>query len=151
MTDFETSLNDLLMDTFDSILKYESQSLKNIAGVSITIAEAHMIANIAKQKGRATVSQIAVDRQLAVPTVTIAVKKMEQKGYVTKVPSADDGRRAYIRLTSLGERIDKAHTALHQRMVRNISKQFQPSEKAVLLSTIRKLSTFFSGLMRTFK
>ncbi len=151
MTEFETSLNDLLTETFDAILKYESESLKNIAGVSITIAEAHMLAYIARSKGQATVSQIAADRRLAVPTVTIAVRKMEQKGYVSKVPSTEDGRRTYIRLTSLGERLDKAHTTFHQRMVRNISKQFKPSEKAVLLSTIRKLSTFFSGLMRTFK
>jgi DNA-binding MarR family transcriptional regulator len=146
VTDFEASLNDLLVATFDTILKFESESLRQIAGVSVTISEAHMLAYIAEQDGKATVSQIAANRWLAVPTVTIAVKKLEKKGYVAKAPSPVDGRRVYIRLTEQGERINRAHTILHQRMVRNISNQFQPNEKDILLSAIKKLNTFFSGL-----
>jgi DNA-binding MarR family transcriptional regulator len=148
---FETSLNELLMDTFDTILKYESQSLKRLVGDSITIAEAHMIAYIAGQDGQATVSQIAADRRLAVPTITVAVKKLERKGYVVKVPWPHDGRRSYVRLTEEGERVNRAHSLLHQAMVRNISDHFQPQEKAVLLSAITKLNVFFSGLTKVAK
>jgi len=143
--DFESSLNDLLVDTFFSILKFESASLKSLAGMSVTIAEAHMIDCIARQNGQATVSQVASGMQLAIPTATATVKKLESKGYVTKVPCEDDARRSYIRLTDLGRRVDRAHTLFHQRMVRNISAQLEGPEKEILLMAIKKLSVFFGS------
>ncbi|MDR0783041.1 MAG: MarR family transcriptional regulator [Propionibacteriaceae bacterium] len=144
MDAFEGSLNDLLVDTFDAILKYESRSLTSLLGGQVTIAEAHMLAYIARQQNQATVSKIAAGLKIAVPTTTIAVKKLQQKGYVTKVPCAADGRRSYICLTKQGERIDRAHSIFHQRMVRSISNQLKPSEKEVLLAVIDKLNAFFS-------
>jgi len=149
VSDFEDSLNELLVDTFDTILKYEAASLKTIAGVSLTIGEAHMIERIAQLNDEATVSQIAAQMQLTMPTITIAVKKMESKGYVVKVPHAGDGRRTYVRLTDLGVRINRLHTTFHQRMVRNISDQFSDGEKDILLRAITNLNEFFRQKTRT--
>jgi DNA-binding MarR family transcriptional regulator len=142
-TEFETSLNDLLVATFDTILKYETQSLATIAEVPVTIAEAHLIACIADKPEEATVSGLAANMQLAAPTITIAVKKLEQKGYVAKVPHGGDGRRWYIRLTDQGRRIDRAHTLFHRRMVRKVAEQFSDQERELLLGVIGRLNEFF--------
>ncbi|MCL2737090.1 MAG: MarR family winged helix-turn-helix transcriptional regulator [Propionibacteriaceae bacterium] len=143
MGDFESKLNDLLVDTFNTILKYESRSLSTVMGVPLTIGEAHMIDCIARLEDQATVGQIAARMQLAMPTTTIAVKKLEQKGYVVKVPSDVDGRRVTVRLTEEGERIDRAHTIFHQRMVRNVASQFEPDQRDLLLTAIGQLNDFF--------
>jgi len=145
---FEESLNDLLVDTFNTILKYEEQSLKAIADIPITIGEAHLLECIARLNNEATVSQIAAQMQLAMPTITIAVKKLESKGYVVKVPWEDDGRRSYVRLTASGEVINRAHTIFHHRMVRNIADQFNEPEKEILLRAVTKLSDFFAHQIR---
>jgi DNA-binding MarR family transcriptional regulator len=144
--DFETQLNDLLVDTFSTILKYEAAALTSFMGMSLTIGEAHMIDAIARlgEKAKATVSQIAAYTQVAVPTATIAIKKMEQKGYVTKVPSDSDGRSVWIQLTDQGRVIDRAHTIVHQKMVRDVSSQFAPEERGVLLRAINQLNQFFA-------
>jgi len=144
MDDFENSLNNVLVETFNSILKFEESSLKNIVSVPVTITEAHMIEVIGTlEKKEATVSEIASVLNVSMPTATVAVKKLESKGFITKVPCVKDGRRAIINLTELGKKIYKAHNLFHKRMVRNISRQFQETEKEVLYRAVTKLNEFF--------
>jgi len=144
MDDFETSLNNVLVETFNSILKLEEISLKKIVSVPVTITEAHMIEAIGTQESKeATVSEIASMMNISMPTVTVAVKKLESKGFIRKAPCAKDGRRAIISLTDLGKKINKAHGLFHKRMVRNIASQFQETEKEMLYRAITKLNEFF--------
>jgi DNA-binding MarR family transcriptional regulator len=96
-----------------------------------------------QEKNEATVSKIASLLGIAMPTVTVAVKKLESKGFIKKVPCERDARRAIISLTDLGRKIDKVHRLFHEKMVRNISGQFLDSEKDILLRAMEKLSEFF--------
>ena len=144
MDDFEKSLNHVLVDTFNSILKYEQGSLKNTLKVPVTITEAHIIEAIGTQENQeATVSGIASLLNISMPTVTVAVKKLETKGFIRKVPCATDGRRTIISLTDMGKRIERAHRLFHMRMVKNISNQFPEDEKDVLFRALTRLSEFF--------
>ena len=144
MDDFEKSLNNVLVDTFNSILKFEENSLKKIVSVPITITEAHIIEAVGTQKNKeTTVSEIASMMSISTPTATVAVKKLESKGFIKKAPCARDGRRAIISLTEMGKRIDRAHGLFHTRMVKNISRQFKEAEKIVLYRAITKLNEFF--------
>jgi len=141
---FENSLNNVLVDTFNMILKFEESSLKKIVSVPVTITEAHMIEAIGSQVNEETsVSEIASVLNISMPTATVAVKKLESKGFIKKAPCAWDGRRTIISLTEMGKRIEKAHRLFHKRMVRNISNQFLDAEKDVLFKAITKLSDFF--------
>lgn len=143
VNDFESSLNDLLVDTFNNILKYEDISLRKITDYAITVTEAHLIDAIAKNDGKATVSEIASILGVSLPTATVAIKKLDKKGFVAKSTCTDDGRRAIITLTKNGKKVYKAHSFFHRKMVRNISSTFKDKEKEVLLSAINKLSEFF--------
>jgi len=144
MDDFEKSLNNVLVDTFNSILKFEENSLKKIVSVPVTITEAHIIEAVGTQKNKeTTVSEIASMMSISAPTATVAVKKLEKKGFIKKVPCARDGRRAIISLTEMGKRVYRAHGLFHTRMVRNISRQFREAEKEVLYRAIAKLNEFF--------
>ena len=144
MDDFEKSLNHVLVDTFNTILKYEELSLKNILNVPVTITEAHMIEAVGRQENKeTTVSKIASMLNIAMPTATVAVKKLESKGFIKKVPCEKDGRRTIIGLTDMGRKIEKVHQLFHEKMVKNISGQFLDDEKELLLKVITKLSEFF--------
>ncbi len=149
MNDFEMNLNDILVNTFNSILKYEETSLKTMADTPVTVSEAHMIESISKRSCSSTVSDIAYDMKISIPTVTVAVKKLEKKGFVTKVPFSDDGRRFIISLTEKGAKVDRAHSVFHRRMVRNISREFSNDEKEVLLTSFKKLNQFFKEKIDT--
>ena len=142
MTGFEERLNNLLVSTFNTIAKYEEISLKNIFETPVTVSEAHFIEAIGKSEGT-TVSELAALLNIAVPTATVAVKKLESKGYVQKIRCNEDARRSIITLTDSGKKVDRAHGLFHRRMVRNISGGFSETEKEVLLASINKLNEFF--------
>lgn len=143
MSEFEQRLNDLLVETFNYILEYEEASLQSISSMPITATEAHLIEAIGKKEKGLSISEIASMLRIAVPTATVAVKKLERKGLVSKLPCTEDGRRMLVTLTALGERVNRAHGIFHRRMVRNVSGGFSEAEREVLLTSIKKLSDFF--------
>jgi len=142
--DFEASLNRVLVEIFNYILKYEEMSLKKALGVQVTITEAHMIEVLGREENEgATVSKLASILNIAMPTATVAVRKLEKKGFAKKVPCEKDGRRTIISLTDLGKKIERVHLIFHERMVRNISAQLVASEKQVVLRVVKMLGDFF--------
>ena len=144
MDDFEKSLNNVLVDTFNSILRFEEISLKKIVSVPVTITEAHMIEAVGEQRDEGTtVSDVASVLGVSMPTATVALKKLESKGFINKEPCVRDGRRMIISLTDMGKKINKAHNLFHRRMVRNISNQFPDAEKNVLFKAVTRLNDFF--------
>ena len=144
MDAFEKGLNNVLVDTFNSILKFEESSLKRITSAPVTITEAHLIEAVgAKENEGTTVSEIASQLSVSMPTATVAIKKLESKGFIKKVQCAKDGRRTIISLTEAGRKVEKAHRLFHKRMVRNISSQFPEAEKDVLFKAITRLREFF--------
>jgi len=144
MDDFEKSLNYVLVDTFNSILKFEESSLKKIVSVPVTITEAHMIEVVGEQRDDGTtVSDVASVLGVSMPTATVALKKLESKGFINKEPCARDGRRMMISLTDMGKKVNRAHNLFHKRMVRNISNQFPDAEKDVLFKAVTRLNDFF--------
>lgn len=143
MQDFEDTLNNILVDTFNNILKYEEKSLKSISNIPITVSEAHLLQAVAKRGGSATVSELSNILKVTLPTTTVAVKKLERKGFLAKKTALDDARKTIITLTLLGEKAQKAHDLFHRKMVRNISEGLSEDEKQVLLVSLSKLSDFF--------
>jgi len=143
VNEFEEKLNDLLTDVFNQILRFEEDSIKSAFGTSVTVTEAHILDVIGKQKEKITVSEIASILNITVPTITVALKKLEKKGFISKTPSADDGRRFMIGLTKTGEKVYRAHDLFHKKMVRDISRNLSETEKDALLSAVNKLLDFF--------
>lgn len=141
MNEYEARLNELLVKIFNYISRFEELSLKAISKTSVTVTEAHML-EIIGNKSR-SVSQIASAMSIAVPTATVAVKKLESKGYITKTACTSDARRFIIELTAEGKRINRAHNLFHKKMVHNVSCGLTEAEKDALLSAIKKLSDFF--------
>jgi DNA-binding MarR family transcriptional regulator len=151
LPDFETKLNALLVDIYNSISKYEEKSLKSLSDNTVTATEAHIIEAVAAlgdaedgidRTDDITVSDIAAALNVAVPTATVAIKKLESKGLLTKTQSATDGRRSVIRLTELGIKMNRAHMYFHRKMVKNVGYDMTAEEKEVLLSATAKLGKF---------
>ena len=142
--DFEKSLNHVLVEVFNLILKYEESMLKRTLDVSLTITETHTIEAIGRQGDMGiSVSEIASLLSITMPTATVAIKKLESKGFIKKAHCESDGRRTIISLTDSGKRVEKAHHLFHEKMVRHISGQFIEAEKVVLLNAVNKLREFF--------
>ena len=143
MDEFEKQLNALLVDAFNQILRLEETSLRSSLGTSITVAEAHILDVVGKHNGTITVSEIAATLKITAPTVTVALKKLERKGFVTKTACAEDARRFFIGLTRNGEKVYRVHAFFHKKMIENIGSSLTDAEKDALLSAVTKLNVFF--------
>lgn len=140
---FEKELNDLLVDTFRSILKVEEDTLKSTK-IDLSISELHLLEAVGKnrEQGR-TISELAQELDITLPSVTVAINKLLKKGYVRKEKSGDDARMVYVVLTKQGSKVDHAHRYFHRQMVRQVSSEFSEEEKRILAKGVSRLDAFF--------
>ena len=141
MDPFSRELNELLVSTYREITRIEELVLRSLSKNTLSISELHMLDVV----GRAgcTVTDIAQSMAISMPSATVAVKKLEKKGHVTKQKDPEDARRVCIRLTLLGRRAEAAHRWFHRQMVHNVEKAVGPDERDVLLRAIREMNVFF--------
>ena len=144
MRPFSEMLNDLLVDVFNNILRYEEKYLQKSLGRGLTIREMHMIEYIGKAgaEGR-TLSEIADFLKVARPSVTVSVKKLCGSGFLVKSGSELDGRVVHVTPTREGRKVFLQHIRFHMLMVRELEKVFDEDEKEILVKAIGKLGAFF--------
>lgn len=144
MDNFSTILNDLLTGTFRSILKLEEAAIRRVGLTDLSISELHLIESVGKNKEDGmTIGEIAEDQDITGPSVTVAINKLERKGYVTKARNAVDGRKIHVKLTKLGSKINAGHQYFHENMCRNVAKNMTEEERKILIRGISHLNDFF--------
>ena len=151
MSEFSDKLNDLIVETFKSILKVEEQSLRMSSTGNLSISEMHLIEAVDKDKDKesgSTISEIANRLDITLSSVTIAINKLVKKEYVEKIKCKDDGRVVYVKLTKKGRKVNAAHRYFHLQMTRNLSDDFSEDEKKILLRGIDKMNGFFKNKLR---
>lgn len=144
MDTFVKELNDLLVETFWNILKVEELMLQSGSGGDLSLSELHVIESVGKsgEAGR-TISEIALDLDVALPSVTVQINKLQKKGYVDKHKNETDGRVVYAKLTEQGQKMDTVHSYFHRQMVLAVAEGLNEMEKEVLIQGITKLRNFF--------
>lgn len=144
MDEFSRELNELLSDAFWSVLKIEEQMANTVAQGDLSISELHLIESVARDKEQGlSISEIAADLQITLSSVTIAVNKLQKKGYVEKVKSDTDGRQVFVKLTRLGQKVNAGHAYFHENMIRNVSDGMTEEEKEILVRAMKNLNKFF--------
>lgn len=149
MKPFEEQLNEVIVDTYRSILRVEENILKRSDQTDLSISEIHMLEAVGKGKDRRrTISELAEVLNITLPSVTVAINKLMKKGYVEKVRGEEDGRIVYVSLTRQGRRIDFAHRYFHESMVRSIIRDMTESEMQALYKGVMKLDTFLKEQLK---
>ena len=144
MQDFTEALNDLLVSVYNKILRVEEDFLQSGIGAGLTIRDMHMVEFIGKAgAGGRTLSETAEFLGVARPSVTVSVRKLEQKGFLQKNGCAQDGRVVRVTLTRNGRKAYMHHMRFHKLMVLELESGFSEEEKKVLARGIGKLDRFF--------
>ena len=150
MDHFSTLLNHLLVDTFHSILKVEEQIIKSWGKYNLSISEIHLIESVGDSGGvGSTISDIAEDLRITLSSVTVAVNKLVQKGYLQKAKGFGDGRTVVVTLTKDGHTVYKVHERFHEQMVRNITSNLEDDEIQSMMRGITKLNEFFKQKIKS--
>lgn len=138
----EKLVNEMLTDTFNSILRIEERSLNNRLTEGLSIAEMHTIEAVGLYE-RNPMKVVAARLKVTLATLTSSMTKLERKGFVHRTRNAQDRRQVLVQLTSKGRKAYRAHEAFHKRMVNQALSGLSSEEEAVLYKALAKVKDFF--------
>ena len=146
-----SELNNLLIDAYERVSDMEQHMLIGLEHTDVTISELHIMEyiGVAKEQGR-TISDIAVKFSKTPPSITVAIKKLESRGYVEKLKSSKDGRIVRVVLTREGRRVDAAHRYFHRNMGNELLKHMDGEDRTALLKGLNILIDFFNQTIENF-
>ena len=144
MQGFQKLMNDMLIQVYHNIVRVEEEFLQKNDRINLTIREMHLIECVGmdRENGK-TISEIADFLKVRRPSVTVAVSKLEKKGYLTRNDCDKDGRVVHVTLTREGRKVDMYHRRYHLSMVHEIEDEFDAAEQDTLIRVIAKLNKFF--------
>lgn len=140
---FDRNLNEILVDTFYTILKVQEKAIQYAGQANLSMSEIHLMEIVAKSPEGRTISCLAQELDVTLPSVTVAINKLVKKGYVHKFRGKHDGRTVCVTLTPEGKKMDDAHQYFHTKMIESVSGTLNHEEKQVLSRCIEKLNRFF--------
>lgn len=153
MEEFSEALNDILVEIYNNVIDLEEKVVNSVSRkLNLSISEIHFLEAVSKGKEKGyTVSEIADELGITKPSVTVAVNKLEKKGYLEKRQCQDDGRAVRVFLTREGIKVNSCHQYFHKRMVRSISEGLDEHEREFLVKTISKLNNYFKQTIESVK
>jgi len=149
MNSYSGKLNAQLVDCFRSVLKVEEKSLGCLSARELSVSEFHLLEAVGRGgSGGKKVSEIAQALGVTMPSVTVAIGKLEKKGYLRRTRCGRDARVVNVSLTRSGRRMNSAHRYFHEQMVRSFLSSFSEEEKDVILRAVTNLNTFLAEHVR---
>lgn len=135
-------IDDLLTGTFNSILRIEERSLDNRLTSGLTITEVHTIVAVGLYESN-PMNVVAARLCVTTATLTAAVGKLVQRGFIRRERDESDRRRVLLSLTKKGRLVYRAHSLFHRQMVDEALGELTGEEAEVLAKSLTKVKTFF--------
>ena len=113
-------LSELMASLFNSVDGLEEKMLRRRGGIAVSMSEARVIQIVGdgsfRHHGKVTISQIAEEAQIRVPSATAAVNRLVGRGLLQKHRDSVDSRCVNVTLQKKGEEIYRLHSIFHVRM-----------------------------------
>ncbi|MDH6602916.1 DNA-binding MarR family transcriptional regulator [Bacilli bacterium PM5-9] len=134
-------LNEILVELFNHILYLEEQNIQ-MKGIQLTMNEVHTLEAI-RESDDAIMSNVAKKLMITFGTMTTAIKKLEQKGYVNRIKDDNDARIVRLELTSKANQALRIHDNFHKNMIETVLTDLSDTEEDVLLNSLVKIKEYF--------
>ena len=141
MDAYET-INDVLVNLFNEILKLEEEAIITEEFGDITNNDMHIIEAIGLS-GENTMSSVAKKLGITAGSLTTSINSLVNKKYVVRKRSDEDRRVVFIRLTQKGKKAYEHHKEYHRKMTETVLENLDENEIPVLIKTLHSLSDFF--------
>lgn len=141
MNDTKKVINELLVEVFHHILSIEGQKLRE-RGVDLSMSEVHVLEAIEKSPDP-TMTNIANRLRVTVGTLTTAINRLVQKGYVVRSKDTEDKRKVYVRLSKKASDVMKIHDQFHEEMINAVITDMNLEEDTVLLQSLANINKYF--------
>ena len=148
MNIYEEQINDFFVDIFNHILRLEEESLAKGNFKNLSVNEIHVIEAVcdSEKDGTNTMKLLSNKLMITASSLTIAVKTLEQKGYLIREKDKDDKRKVLVVSTELGNEAYLHHKKFHSKLITSVSNTLKESEMATLTLALGTLHRFFITL-----
>lgn len=143
MNQNESMIDKVLVHLFNDLLRIEEKTLQKHVG-ALSMREVHIIEAVcAAQSDDNTMTVLAATLRVTVGSLTVAIKTLERKGYVTRRRSDTDKRRVHVLPLPPALEVEKHHRAFHSRMVDAVTTAVPPEQLDVLLQSLHAIYDYF--------
>ena len=146
MSNAEIQMNRFLVDVFNDVLHLEEMSLSQGPCKDLSVSEMHVLEAVANGGESPSMSSLAARLRVTASTLTIAVKTLEQKGYIERRRCEEDKRRVSVYLTDRAAPALAHHAGFHQKLIEGVSSQLNEAQLENLSAALACLHAFFSSL-----
>lgn len=145
MTPAQQTINRFLMEVFNGVLRLEEESIAKGKHKNLSVSEVHVLEAVQNATEGQSMSDMAASLRVTPGTFTIAVKTLEQKGFLLRTKQRQDKRRVTVKLTEAACEALVTHTDFHRRLVENVSLHLTEEETENLSQMLCSLGAFFAG------
>lgn len=127
-------------EIFENFYKlfYESEDLALKNGIKcLTHTELHIIEAMGKDS--ITMNTLSERLGITMGTATVAITKLEEKGFAMRVRSNVDRRKVYVSLTPKGRKALEYHNNYHKTIMTTITENINKDDLNVFLKTFEKI------------
>lgn len=143
MKTFDEQLNFVLAQSYGLVTRMEQQKLYRSTRFNLSISELKLLDAVYRNReDGAFVGVIAQELYITPSSVTIAVNRLEKKGFVTRKRSKSDARQVLIELTEEGVRAARIHRRFHRSLANTIKKDITEEEQQILIKCIERMNEF---------
>jgi len=129
-TDHRTRSSELAAQLRFAVMRL-GRRLRQHAPADITPSQLSALSVIVRD-GRMTLSKLAETERVQPPTITRVVDALQQKGFVARVPSAEDRRVAYVDATAEGRALVETIRRRRDAYLAKRLRTFTPEERLLL-------------------
>ena len=146
MTPQQQTINGFLVDVFNDVLRLEERSVRTGCG-GLSLTELHVLEAVrGVSETRGTMADVASALGVTGGTLTIAVKTLEQKGFVRRERDEEDRRRVLVRLTPKALPALQRHAEFHRALVTGATERLSDEELLAFTKALGSLRGFFDSL-----
>ena len=132
-----TEIVDILTRTMGEM---ESRVLSGSEFAELSMRQLHYL-DVVNRLGHPTLGELAGALGVSRPSVTAAVAKLTDAGFLVKVASDEDRRVSHVHLAKKGHRIVKLHDAVHQTVADLFTNALTQPELRELVRMLNKVIT----------
>ena len=141
MNETQKVINDLLVEIFHHILSIEGANLRQ-RGVRLSMNEVHVLEAVMKTE-IPSMSNIARRLRVTVGTLTSAVNRLVEKGFVDRKREPEDKRKVIVSVSPSGMDVLKIHDQFHDEMIGALIGDLNLEDNDILLKSLQNISDYF--------
>ncbi len=136
------TLSEIIERLSKSMQDHEDSVTQESVFSKLSVTQIHYLDAIRHHKTPPTISELADILKVTKPTVTNALERLEQDGYLKKVPSSEDRRVWHVHLSTKGLKISELHDQIHQGYAKYFENSLTNDELDQLVTHLNKVMIY---------